>query len=199
MSGHGSHAGAVPGDRSVSIPRRIEAAVARMKGTVILSHGLESGPHATKVSALARVAEEMGWHPVRPEYRDLDATRDPANISLRIERALQHAPANGRVIFAGSSLGAFTSAFASLQRQSDALFLMALPVAIPGFAPAFDAAHVPTTLVHGWRDEICPVEAAIEFARSRGAILHLVDDEHRLVSHVEWCAEAFRQLLVSLP
>jgi hypothetical protein len=38
-----------------------------MKGTVILSHGLESGPNATKVSALARVADVLGWRSVRPD------------------------------------------------------------------------------------------------------------------------------------
>lgn len=170
-----------------------------MKGTIILSHGLESGPQATKVSALARVAAEQGWVSVRPDYRDLDATRDRSKIGLRIERALQNAPADGRVIFAGSSMGAFTSGFASLQRRCDALFLMALPVAIPGYPSIFTAAAVPTVLVHGWRDEICAVDAAIDFARARGDTLHLVDDDHRLAAHVEWCADAFRQLLIAIP
>lgn len=166
-----------------------------MKGTIILSHGLESGPQATKVSALARVAAELGWDSVRPDYRDLDATRDVTKIALRVERALQNAPADGRVVFAGSSMGALTSGFASLQRDCDALYLMALPVGIPGYPLAFDAARVPTVLVHGWRDELCPVDAAIAFARERGDTLHLVDDDHRLTAHVDWCAEAFRALL----
>ena len=38
-------------------------------GHVILSHGLESGPEATKVSALAKVAEQLGWTHERPDYR----------------------------------------------------------------------------------------------------------------------------------
>ena len=42
-----------------------------MKGTVILSHGLESGPQATKVSALAEVCAELGWDSVRPDYRSI--------------------------------------------------------------------------------------------------------------------------------
>lgn len=169
-----------------------------MKGTIILSHGLESGPQATKVSALARVADELGWAHVRPDYRDLDATRDPLKIALRIERALEHAPADGRVVFAGSSMGAFTSGFASLHRTCHALFLMALPLCIPGYASAFSAASVPTVLVHGWRDELCPVDAAITFARQRNDTLHLVDDDHRLTAHVDYCAEAFRQLLIAI-
>lgn len=169
-----------------------------MKGTVILSHGLESGPHATKVSALAAVAEALGWASVRPDYRDLDATRDLRMIEARTARALAAAPTGRRVVFAGSSMGALVSGFASLQRPCEALFLMALPVGIRDYPVDFAAARVPTTLVHGWRDELCPVDAAIAFARARGDTLHLVDDDHRLGAHVDYCAEAFRQLLLSL-
>jgi alpha/beta superfamily hydrolase len=172
--------------------------VAFMKGTVILSHGLESGPEATKVTALAKVAEELGWASIRPDYRDLDAKRDLAAITDRTARAVAAAPAEGRVIFAGSSMGAFVSGFASMQRACEALFLMALPASVEGYEFDYKAAPVPTTLVHGWRDEICPVNAVIEFARERGDTLHLVDDEHRLSNHVDYCAEAFRQLLLKL-
>lgn len=166
-----------------------------MKGTVVLSHGLDSGPQASKVTALAEVAEALGWASVRPDYRDLDATRDPMAIDERIARALANAPANGPVVFAGSSMGAFTSGFASCRRPAEALFLMALPLAIPDYPRPFEAARVPTVLVHAWDDELCPVEAAIAFARSRGDTLHLVPDDHRLGAHVAYCAEAFARLL----
>ena len=169
-----------------------------MKGTIILSHGLESGPQATKVSALARVAEELGWASIRPDYRDLDASRELEAITARTARCIEAAPKTGRVIFAGSSMGAFISGFASTQRECEALFLMALPVGIEGYAFDYTAAPVPTVLVHGWRDELCPVNAVIEFARERNDTLHLVDDDHRLTAHVEFCAEAFRQLLLRL-
>lgn len=169
-----------------------------MKGTVILSHGLESGPQATKVSALAGVATALGWAELRPDYRDLDARRDPREIDARTRRALGHAPARSRVVFAGSSMGAFTSGLASLERTCEGLFLMALPVGIPGYSRAFEAGAVPTMLVHGWHDELCPVDAAIDFARSRAATLHLVDDDHRLARHVDYCAELFRRFLADL-
>ena len=169
-----------------------------MKGTVILSNGLESGPQATKVSALAAVADALGWASVRPDYRDLDATRDLRKIEARTQRALAAAPGEGRIVFGGSSMGALVSGFASLQRRCEALFLMALPVGIPNYPVAFEAARVPTVLVHGWNDELCPVDAAIAFARGRGDTLHVVDDDHRLTAHVGYCAEAFRQLLLAL-
>ena len=113
-----------------------------MKPFLILSHGLESGPDATKVSALARVALPLGFDSARPDYRDLDAGRDVARIDDRIARLKQHAPKQRSVILAGSSMGAFISGYASLELDCVGLFLIALPVAIPGYPRKFGAAPV---------------------------------------------------------
>lgn len=169
-----------------------------MKRTVILSHGLESGPQATKVSALAEVCADLGWDSVRPDYRAIDARRDPMAIDERIARLLAHAPSAGRLVLAGSSMGAFVSGLASLRLPCEGLFLLALPAAVPGYPHAFAAAEVPTTLVHGWKDDVCPVDAALSFARSRDARLHLVGDDHRLSAHVDFCAAMFRRFLTEL-
>lgn len=166
-----------------------------MKPFLILSHGLESGPEATKVTALAKVATELGFASVRPDYRDLDAARDVGDIDARIARVRAQAPADAPVLLAGSSMGAFTSALASLDMRCVGLFLIALPVAIPGYACAFDAAPVPTALVHGWDDDVCPVDAAIDFARGRGDEITLLRDDHRLSRHVDFIAEQFRLFL----
>jgi pimeloyl-ACP methyl ester carboxylesterase len=166
-----------------------------MKPFLILSHGLESGPDATKVSALSRIAQPLGFDSVRPDYRDLDAGRDVGRIDERIARLTQHAPKHGPVILAGSSMGAFISGFASLELECVGLFLIALPVAIPGYRRAFAAATVPTALVHGWDDEVCPADGAIAFARARGDAITLVRDDHRLSANVDFIAEHFRQFL----
>lgn len=163
------------------------------KPFIVLSHGLESGPDATKVSALARAAATLGCDSVRPDFRDLDAGRDVSRIPERVARILEHAPAGRPIVLAGSSMGAFTSALASLDLAACVgLFLIALPVAIPGFARAFDARRVPTALVHGWHDDLCPPDAALAFARGRGDTITLVDDDHRLGAHVDFVAEQFR-------
>lgn len=166
-----------------------------MKPFLVLSHGLHSSPDATKVSALAAVAEPLGFASVRPDYRDLDATGDVRRIDERIARLVEHAPKNAPVILAGSSMGAFVSGLASLRVNCVGLFLMALPVALPGYAHTFDAARVPTTLVHGWSDELCPVDAAIAFARSREDEIVLVRDDHRLSNHVDFVASRFAEFL----
>ena len=92
-------------------------------------------------------------------------------------------------------MGAFTSAFASLETNCVGLFLIALPLCIEGYVRQFEAARVPTALVHGWDDELCPVDAAIEFARARGDAITLVRDDHRLSEHVDFVAEQFRLFL----
>ena len=170
------------------------AIIIAMKPFLILSHGLESGPDATKVSALAAIAEPLGFRSVRPDYRDLDASRDVRRIDARIARLKQHAPADARVILAGSSMGAFISGPASFELNCVGLFLIALPVVIAGYA-RFDAKRVPTALVHGWDDELCPVDDAIAFARARGDTITLVRDDHRLSAHVDFVARQFRDFL----
>jgi len=162
-----------------------------MKPLLILSHGLESGPDATKVSALAKIAEPLGFRSVRPDYRDIDAPRDPTRIDERIARLKSHAPADTPVVLAGSSLGAFASALASGEVNCVGLFLIALPVAIPGYARPLSAAKVPTALVHGWNDDLCPADAAIAFARGRGDAITLLHDDHRLGNHVDYIARQF--------
>jgi len=171
-----------------------------MIGTAILSHGLESGPDATKVSAMAEVAERLGWKTLRPDYRDLDAAHGLAAAELRLARLLEVArPLRGPLVLAGSSFGAFISGLASLKLRTEGLFLLALPLLLRGHATAFDAARVPLTIVHGWDDELIPASAVIDFAQARRATLHLVDDSHRLAGHVELAAQWFGQFLQSLP
>ena len=170
-----------------------------MKGMVLLSHGLDSSPDATKVSALAVVARSQGWDEFRPDYRDLDASGDARRIGERIERLLRHAPPAGTpLVLVGSSMGAFISGFASLRVRARGLFLMAPPMEIPGYPDRFDQAAVPTEVVHGWHDELIAADAVIDFARASGQVLHLVDDDHRLGAHVNIIAGWFSRFLSSL-
>ena len=52
-----------------------------MIGHCILSHGFESGPDATKVTALADAAERLGWTHERPDYTELDARREVSELA----------------------------------------------------------------------------------------------------------------------
>lgn len=167
-----------------------------MTGTTILSHGLESGPDATKVTAMAAAAERLGWTTLRPDYRDLDAAHGLAGAHLRLARLVAIAgKIEGPLVLAGSSFGAFISGCASLEVKAEGLFLLALPLLLRGHDTAFNAAHVPLAIVHGWDDELIPARAVIDFAESRRATLHLVNDSHRLADHVDITAQWFGQFL----
>lgn len=174
-----------------------------LRGHCILSHGFESGPDATKVTALAEVAERFGWTHARPDYTDLDAKREVSalgDVFARVERLhalASAAAARGPLLLAGSSLGAWISGRVSLQVPVAGLFLMAPPIAM-GEAPPLEAAEVPTGIVHGWHDALIPAAAVVDWAAARSASLLLVDDEHRLSAHVQASADAFAQLLARL-
>jgi len=84
----------------------------------------------------------------------------------------------------------------SLQVPTRALFLLAPPIALA--EQRLHAAKVPTSIVHGWNDELIPASAVIEWASARQGRLLLVNDGHRLSEHVEASAEAFAALLESL-
>ncbi|TAK39474.1 MAG: hypothetical protein EPO30_02975 [Lysobacteraceae bacterium] len=174
-----------------------------MRGHCILSHGFESGPDATKVTALADVAQALGWSHERPDYTDLDARREAGelgDVAARLQRLLglaRAAAARGPVLLAGSSLGAWISGRASLELPVAGLFLLAPPVRMRG-APPMDAANVPVSIVHGWHDELIDADDVVAWARPRNARLLLVDDGHRLSAHVQDGADAFAAFLRSL-
>lgn len=173
------------------------------RGHCILSHGFESGPDATKVTALAEVCERLGWTHERPDYTDLDARQqisDLGDVPTRVQRLLKcarGAAARGPLVLAGSSLGAWISGHVSLQVPVAGLFLMAPPVRM-GEAPPLEAADVPVSIVHGWDDELIDAANVVAWARPRRARLLLVNDAHRLEHHVQASATAFAELLSSL-
>jgi pimeloyl-ACP methyl ester carboxylesterase len=170
-----------------------------MTGHVILSHGLESSPDATKATALANVAEGLGWTTQRPDYRDLDAIGKLGDVLGRIERlGAIAAGISGPLVLAGSSMGAFVSARVSLRQPVRGLFLMAPPIVLEGFDIRLEAASVPTRIVHGWDDELIPALEVARWANARKDHAVFVDDSHRLAAHVDFCAQEFGRFLQAL-
>ncbi|WP_101925360.1 MULTISPECIES: YqiA/YcfP family alpha/beta fold hydrolase [Luteimonas] len=181
----------------------MRASVHGARGHVILSHGFESGPDATKVTALADAAGRLGWTHERPDYTDLDAKREISalgDVAARIERLLALATAargRGPLVLAGSSLGAWISGHVSQRVPVAGLFLMAPPVRLDAAHP-LQAADVPLSVIHGWHDELIPAADVVGWTAARRGRLLLVDDAHRLSAHVDASAEAFGALLASL-
>ena len=171
-----------------------------MRGQIILSHGSDSGPDATKVSVLAAFAEALGWKTQRPDYRSDDLAGHAGSVDPRLQRLLAAIDAvDAPPVLVGSSMGAFVSGLASLQRPVAGLFLLATPSEIPGYVRRFDLRpDVPTVLIHGWRDEVCPLAGVQAFAAKRRLPLLVLDDDHRLGASMDTIAAQFRLLLDQL-
>lgn len=164
-----------------------------VRGHIILSHGLESGPNASKITRLAGLAEAAGWTTERPDYSDL---RDPAARAERLEQRCR-AIASTRLVLVGSSMGAWISGIVSTRLPVLGLFLLAPPVALPN-AETFELAASRCLLVHGWDDELIPPEAVLGFASVRSLRTLMLPDNHRLAASIDEIAASFSFFLDQL-
>lgn len=163
-----------------------------MSGHVILSHGQESGPDATKVRRLGAVAEALGWTQERPDYR---GTPDPRVRIAQLRERI--AGASAPVVLVGSSMGAYISGRVSLEVPVAGLYLLAPPVHLPGGLATLELRAPRCQIVHGWDDELIPAQEVVDFAAARRLAVLLVDADHRLNAALDTIAENFRQFLLS--
>jgi len=161
---------------------------------VVFSHGKESGPWGTKISALADIARAEGYEVESVDYRGID---DP---HARVTRLLAYCrDFQGRLVLVGSSMGGHVSTAGSRLLRTAGLFLMAPAFYVPGFeALTPEPAECPVTIVHGWRDEVVPVDNSIRFAREHGASLHILDTDHRMQDKIREIGYYFEYFLITL-
>ena len=150
------------------------------RGTVCFNHGKESGPGGRKIKALTAIAKNAGFAVQTLDYTDLP------DADLRVKRLLASEPAQAdRLILVGSSMGGYVATVASKVLKPDGLFLMAPAFYMPGYDSQNPVPHAKTvTVVHGWGDDVIPVEHSIRFAGKfsggRRLELHLIEADHRL-------------------
>lgn len=163
------------------------------KAVVCFAHGKESGPWGTKIRRLADEARALGWPVESLDYRGMD-------VAARVERLSAWCDTcDAPPVLVGSSMGAHVALTQGARAR--ALFLLAPAVYMPGYDPAATPPPppaVPLTLVHGWADEVVPVDAALRYAREAGCTLHLLPGDHRLLDHLDTLAALFREFLLSL-
>jgi predicted esterase len=160
-------------------------------GAVYFSHGKESGPWGDKIKRLAQVVEAKGFVVNSIDYSGI------ADPDLRVQKLLaSYASEPGCLILVGSSMGGYVATVASETLKPQGLFLMAPALYLPGF---LNQDPVPraglTAIVHGWKDELIPVEHSIRFAKKYGAQLHLIDGDHRLINQIPFIASVFSSFL----
>lgn len=141
---------------------------------VCFAHGKESGPWGTKITRLAEVARARGFEVMSPDY---SGTHDAHE---RVRMLLDLAPAAKRLVLVGSSMGGYVSAMACAALRPRALFLMAPALYFPDWDEEPQGIPRSCCVVHGWDDDIVPVERAQRFAQRNRAELHLLHSGHTL-------------------
>lgn len=147
-----------------------------MQPVIYFSHGQEGTPDGIKIQRLRMIAERLGFQTHSPDYRSID---DP---DARVNRLLQLCKRGvGKLVLAGSSMGAYVSAAASEHLRPDGLFLLAPALGIPDFGrPGVRPYAQHVELVHAWEDEIVAVDYVLQYARQHRLKLHLLSGDHRL-------------------
>jgi predicted alpha/beta-hydrolase family hydrolase len=162
--------------------------------TVVFSHGKETGPWGQKITAMAAVVRDLGLAAESVDYQGMDDPR------MRVQKLQSFAtPFAGRLVLAGSSMGGHVSAAAARSLSARGLFLLAPAFFMPGleeFTPR--DVGCPALIVHGWRDDIVPVDNSVRWAREHRAALHVLDSDHRLQDQLPSICLYLRAFLQSL-
>ncbi len=148
---------------------------------VIFSHGQESGPWGTKIRAMAETVRQLGLTADSIDYQGIE---DP---DVRVEKLIAACKdIDDPIVLVGSSMGGYVATAAAEAVGAKGLFVL---------APAFHmedhglktprAPAVPMSIVHGWHDDVVPVDNSIRYARDCSATLHLVDGDHRLTGNID--------------
>ena len=148
--------------------------------TVIFSHGQESGPWGTKITAMAEMVKELGC---KADSIDYQGIADPTERVEKLVAACEGI--DDTLILVGSSMGGHVATAAAARVDVDGLFVLAPAFYMQGYEELTPRPPGrPICIVHGWHDDVVPADNSIRFARECNAELHLIDGDHRLTVKV---------------
>ena len=143
---------------------------------------------------MAQVVRELGLDVESVDYRGMD---DPAARVHKLIAVASELPES--MVLVGSSMGGHVCAAAASQVRAQGIFLLAPAFYMPGFEQYTPQdVPMPTVIVHGWRDDIVPVQSSIRWAQEHRAALHVLDSDHRLEDQIETICRLLREFLQSL-
>lgn len=164
---------------------------------VYFSHGQESGPWGTKIKAMAETVRNLGCLAESVDYQGI---ADPTERASKLIASARDVPEP--LILVGSSMGGHVATAAASTVNAIGLFVLAPAYFMPGYEDLTPVPpRIPITIVHGWRDDVVPVEYSIQFAQRCNATLHLVDGDHRLTENIDeinYYLEGFLGQLIGL-
>jgi pimeloyl-ACP methyl ester carboxylesterase len=149
--------------------------------TVIFSHGQESGPWGTKIRAMAALVRDLGCEADSIDYQGI---ADPGERVAKLVDACRNI--DDTLVLVGSSMGGHVATAAAATVGAAGLFVLAPAYYMPGYEDLTPAPpDIPVAIVHGWGDDVVPVENSIRFAQACSAELHLLDGGHRLTENID--------------
>ena len=159
--------------------------------TVIFSHGQESGPWGTKIRAMADLVRGMGCEADSIDYQGI------ADPTARVEKCVREChDIEGPLILVGSSMGGHVATAAAERLGAAGLFVLAPAYYMEGYEDLTpEPPSMPICIVHGWHDDVVPVDNSIRFARACAATLHIVDGDHRLTANLEEINEYLQRFI----
>ena len=161
--------------------------------TVIFSHGQESGPWGSKIRSMSELAKGLGCNVDSIDYQGI------ADPTERVRKLVHEcADINDPLILVGSSMGGHVATAAASTLGAAGLFVLAPAYYMEGYEELTPPPpKMPICIVHGWHDDIVPVENSIRYARKCSATLHLVDGDHRLTENISEINEYLEQFIRS--
>lgn len=147
---------------------------------IIFSHGQDGEPWGAKIVAMTEIARAEGYRADSIDYRGMTDPLQRVEKLLAVCRQLEELP-----VLVGSSMGGYVAAAVAQKLNARGLFLLAPAFYMPGYEQYTPrAAQCPITIVHGWRDDVVPVDSSIRFAREYRSTLHVIDADHRMADNI---------------
>lgn len=143
-----------------------------MNITTLFLHGLESSGKGTKGTYLSSHFPQV----LCPDFF--------GNLQERLDQLSVMCDAKENLIFIGSSFGGLMATCYAIKHPSriKQLVLLAPALNFEGFKPPTDPIDVPTLLVAGKNDSVCPPELVLPQAEKTFSNLEVIlaDDDHML-------------------
>jgi predicted esterase len=161
---------------------------------IVFSHGQDGEPWGAKIVAMADVARGLGYKTESVDYRGISDPQHRVEKLASFCKELHSSP-----VLVGSSMGGHVATAVSQSSGARGLFLLAPAFYMPGYEKYTPKpAHCPITIVHGWRDDVVPIDNSIRYAREYRATLHAIDSDHRMTASIQDIVRFLRIFLEDL-
>jgi len=161
---------------------------------LIWCHGAQSQPWGNKSKSLADTASAAGFSMDAINFQDMP------NADDRVARLVDKLKEIGKpAILSGSSMGGYVACAAAKQADILGLFLLAPAFYLPNYdIHVFSGLPKTISVIHGWNDDVVPVESSIRFSKLHKASLHILDDGHRLENSMAAINPLFARFLETI-